>query len=182
MTKQLFRAKRVQVIVEFTLGKPIGEADSCAMARREWADHDDTKPSSNRRLWRTNPASSAVSRIRCRSHLARGRSLGDLPKTCHLLPSTAILEPQSRYARFNCSIRYLPREGMPANVGLGLRTASGAERSLGGTKYPLSQLPNATPFEEHRQVAIFADLENRSVQRCGQAGQGSRTLDRAAQL
>jgi hypothetical protein len=117
------------------------------------------------------------------SIVSRGaKGIGDLPKTCHLLPSIAILEPQSRYARFNCSIRYLPREGMPANVGPGLRTASGAERSLGGTKYPLSQLPNATPFEEHRQVAIFADLENRSVQRCGQAGQGSRALDRAAQL
>ena len=26
---------------------------------------------------------------------------GDLPKNCHLLPSTAILEPQNRYDRFN---------------------------------------------------------------------------------
>ena len=110
------------------------------------------------------------------------RRLGALPKNCHLLPSTASLEPQSRYARFTCSIRYLPREGMPANVGPVLRTAGGAVRCLGGTKYPLSQLPNAPPFEEHRQVAIFADLENGPVQRGGQAGQGSRTLDRAAQF
>jgi hypothetical protein len=27
------------------------------------------------------------------------RGIGDLPKNCHLLPSTAILEPQNRYAR-----------------------------------------------------------------------------------
>ena len=33
------------------------------------------------------------------------REFGDLPKTCHLLPSTAILEPQNRYARCN---RFIP--------------------------------------------------------------------------
>jgi hypothetical protein len=32
---------------------------------------------------------------------------GDLPKTCHLLASTAILEPQNRYIRFNHFIRSL---------------------------------------------------------------------------
>ena len=45
-----------------------------------------------------------------------------------------------------------------------------------------SQLPNATPLQEHGQIAIFADLENGSMQRGGQAGQGPRALDRAAQL
>jgi hypothetical protein len=43
------------------------------------------------------------------------RRLGDLPKNCHLLPSTGILEPQNRYARFNRCIPYLPAEGMPAS-------------------------------------------------------------------
>jgi hypothetical protein len=45
----------------------------------------------------------------------RGASLtGDLPKTCQLLPSTAILQPQNRYVRFNRRIPHLPLEGMPA--------------------------------------------------------------------
>ena len=40
------------------------------------------------------------------SNLPReAREFGDLPKTCHLLPSTAILEPQNRYARCN---RFIP--------------------------------------------------------------------------
>jgi hypothetical protein len=89
VTQQIFRAGRAQIIVEATLGKPIGEAGSCAMPRREWADHDDTKPSSTLRLWRANLASSAVSRIRCRSHRARREVSGTFPKTaiyCHLLP------------------------------------------------------------------------------------------------
>ena len=38
------------------------------------------------------------------------RRLGDLPKNCHLLPSTAISAPQKRYARCNRSIRFLAPE------------------------------------------------------------------------
>jgi hypothetical protein len=45
VTQQIFRAGRARIIVEATMGKPIGEAGSCATARREWADHHDTKPS-----------------------------------------------------------------------------------------------------------------------------------------
>jgi hypothetical protein len=33
-----------------------------------------------------------------------GETTGDLPKNCHLLPSTAILEAQNRYDRFNSFI------------------------------------------------------------------------------
>jgi hypothetical protein len=32
------------------------------------------------------------------------RRIGDLPKNCHLLPSTAISEPQNPYAPYNRSI------------------------------------------------------------------------------
>ena len=39
--------------------------------------------------------------------VARGEAVGDLPKNCHLLPSTAILEPQSRWARYNRFVPYL---------------------------------------------------------------------------
>jgi hypothetical protein len=113
LTQRIFRAGRARTIVEATLGKPIGEASSCAITRRKWADHDNTKPSSTRRLWRANLASSSVSRIRCRSHRARARRRGDLPKNCHLLPSTAILEPQNRYAPFNRSIRCPSRAFWP---------------------------------------------------------------------
>jgi hypothetical protein len=59
---------------------------------------------------------------------ARGaRRLETFPKTaicCHF-------GAQNRYFRFNCSIPFLPLEGMPASLGPGLRTASAAERSLG---------------------------------------------------
>jgi hypothetical protein len=50
------------------------------------------------------------------------------------LPSTAIychLSPQNHYDRFNASRHFLPFEGVPASLGPGLRTVSGAIRSLG---------------------------------------------------
>ena len=58
------------------------------------------------------------------------RRLRALPKNCHLLPFAAILSPQYRYVRCNRFIRSLHREGMPASLGPGLRTVSGAGRSL----------------------------------------------------
>ena len=111
VTQQIFRTGRARIIVDATLGKPIGEAGSRAIAHREWAVHDDTRPSSTHRLWRANLASSAVSRIRCRSHRARARRLKDLPKNCHLLPSTAILPPHNCYDRFNRSNSFLAPQG-----------------------------------------------------------------------
>ena len=45
------------------------------------------------------------------------RRLGDLPKNCHLLPSTAILHLQNRYSRFNRCIR-CPLEGMLESLSL----------------------------------------------------------------
>jgi hypothetical protein len=62
--------------------------------------------------------------------------LGALPKNCHLLPSIAILEPQNRYVRFNRFIRFLPLEGVPASLGPGLRTVSGAVRIRGDASRP----------------------------------------------
>ncbi len=119
VTQQIFCAGRARIIVEAILGKPIGEAGSRAMARREWAVHDDTRPSSTHTLWRANLASSAVSRIRCRSHRARARRLKDLPKNCHLLPSTAILPPHNCYDRFNRSNSFLAPQGRAGRPGPG---------------------------------------------------------------
>jgi hypothetical protein len=92
--------------------------------------------------------SAGESKPGCFSHLknslsiaiARGRQLGALPENCHLLPSTAILGPQNRYACFNCSISSLPFEGMPASMGAGLRTVSGAVGSLGAKLSPKASL------------------------------------------
>jgi hypothetical protein len=56
------------------------------------------------------------------------------------LPSAAIccrLSPQNRYACFNRPISFLALEGVPASLGPGLRTVSGAKRSL-GRKLPSS--------------------------------------------
>ena len=52
------------------------------------------------------------------SIMSRGaKRIGDLPKTCHLLPSTAILYAQNRYTRFDRCIRSLPLEGVSASHG-----------------------------------------------------------------
>ena len=45
-----------------------------------------------------------------------------------------------------------------------------------------SQLPNPPPFKKHGQVTVLADLEHGAMEGGGQAGQGSRALDGAAQL
>jgi hypothetical protein len=115
----------VRIIVYATLEKPIGEPDSYAMARRGSADHDDITPSLTSKFWRVNLAlKQAGSAGLCSTgilpvessdtgwkpaplrtkesvvdRIAQGKTAGDLPKNCHLLPSTAILELQNRYAR-----------------------------------------------------------------------------------
>ena len=67
-----------------------------------------------------------VSHLKNSFSIARpGREGGDLPKTCHLLPSTAILEPQNRYSHFNRCIRSLPLEGVLASLGTRLRAVYG---------------------------------------------------------
>jgi hypothetical protein len=76
----------------------------------------------------------------------RALRLRALPENCHLLPSTAISEPQNRYVRFNRFIRFLPLEGVPASLGLGLRTVSGAVRTLG------AKLPSRASLSHDRRI------------------------------
>ena len=45
------------------------------------------------------------------------RRMGDLPKNCHLLPSTAILEPQNCYLRFNRFNSFLAPRGRAGQPG-----------------------------------------------------------------
>ena len=53
------------------------------------------------------------------SNASRGaRGPGALSKNCHLLPSTAIFEPQNRYTSCNRSIPSVPLECLPASLGL----------------------------------------------------------------
>jgi hypothetical protein len=64
---------------------------------------------------KANLASSDILRNRCRLHPTQAINLGDLPKTCHLLPFTAILSRQNRYAHFNrciCSGRRLAEKNI----------------------------------------------------------------------
>jgi hypothetical protein len=49
--------------------------------------------------------------------VAQGKTAGDLPKNCHLLPSAAILERQNPYTRCNRSIPSLPLEAVAAILG-----------------------------------------------------------------
>ena len=46
----------------------------------------------------------------------------------------------------------------------------------------VSKLPHPPSLEKHGHVPVLADLEYGTVLRGGQAGQGSRALDRPAQL
>ena len=91
--------------------------------------------------WREGTANGPVSmgdpRIRLPSelfvfdHAGRSEKAGALPKNCHLLPSTAILEPKNRYARCN---RCVPRllKTCPHRWAAELTTVSGANGSRGG--------------------------------------------------
>jgi hypothetical protein len=47
-----------------------------------------------------------------------GETAGDLPKNCHLLPSTGILEPQNRYDRLNRFNSFLALRGRAGQPGL----------------------------------------------------------------
>jgi hypothetical protein len=88
-TQQFTRAVAcARIIVYAKLGKPIGAPDSSSMARRESADDDETTLWSTSRLGRANPSSSAIERIRYRTHRAGRRRSEAFPKPaiyCHQL-------------------------------------------------------------------------------------------------
>ena len=120
--------------------KPIGEAGSGAVDR---PDHHDTTPSLTRTPWRANLASSAISSIRCRSHRA-GRDVW-LPsrKTaicCHLLPFS-----RCKTVRLVAICPISCPSGVPASLGPGLRTVSGAVRILGAKLSSRASLSHDPP-------------------------------------
>jgi hypothetical protein len=86
------------------------------------------------------------------------RWIGDLLKNCHLLPSTAISEPQNRFVRFNRSIRSLPLVGVPASLGPGLRTASGVERTLGEKLSPSAICPVTGESDNSQKMQLAAAI------------------------
>ena len=57
------------------------------------------------------------------------RRLRALPKNCHLLPSAAICSRKTASTVSTVPFLFLPLEGVPASLGPGLRTVSGAVRS-----------------------------------------------------
>jgi hypothetical protein len=73
-------------------------------------------------------------------------------------PKTAIYcdyGPQNRCDCFNRTFLYLPLEGVPASLGPGLRTASGAVRSL-GAKLPPSAICPMTGESANSQKMLLA--------------------------
>ena len=62
-----------------------------------------------------------------------GSRIGDLPKTCRLLPSTAILQPQNRYARSNRFIRTLPAGRVMSSLGPRAESRERRPTGAGGT-------------------------------------------------
>jgi hypothetical protein len=129
----------VRIIVYATLEKPIGEPDLCAMARRGSADHVDITPTLTSRFWRVNLAlKQAGSAGLCSTGIwpvessdtgwkpvplrakefvvdrfAQGKTAGDLPKNCHLLPPTAI------YGHFGAAKPLRPLEPLHSFVAPG---------------------------------------------------------------
>jgi hypothetical protein len=83
----------------------------------EAADPDDTLQWSINGLRKSNCVPSAIPK-KSPAIASRGaKRLGDLPKSCHLLPSTAISEPQNRYVRFNRSISFVALRGRAGQPG-----------------------------------------------------------------
>jgi hypothetical protein len=86
---------------------------------------------------------------------ARGaRRLETFPKTaicCHF-------GAQNRYFRFNRSIPFLPLEGMPASLGPGLRTVSGATRSLGAKLSPTAICPMTGESANSQKMLLAAAI------------------------
>jgi mRNA-degrading endonuclease toxin of MazEF toxin-antitoxin module len=83
----------------------------------EAADADDTWQWSINRLRKSNCVPSAIPKKSLAIASRGARRLEDLPKSCHLLPSTAISEPQNRYVRFNRSISFVAPRGRAGQPG-----------------------------------------------------------------
>jgi hypothetical protein len=101
------------------------------MARRESSNHDDTTPWSINGLRKSNWVPSAIPK-KSPAIASRGaRRPETFPKAatyCHLLP---FWSRKTAKSVSTVSIHFLPFEGVPASLGPGLRTVSGAVRSLG---------------------------------------------------
>jgi hypothetical protein len=48
--------------------------------------------------------------------------------------------------------------------------------------WAILQVPDASSLEEHGEIAVLADLEDRSVQRGGEGGEGPGALNGSTQL
>jgi hypothetical protein len=157
--------RRARIIVYAPFAKHVGKPDLSALARWESAYHDERAPMSPIKLWsmkrRLRKRDWRVHEIRASSPcglqtrdgsqcqfgrrnsfsiaLPGGATAGDLPKNCHLLPSTAILEPRNRYTRCNRfdlilgpQSSVLGLHGWPAILRRGSQNRGRADRSLGG--------------------------------------------------
>jgi hypothetical protein len=83
--------------VDIKVGKSFPADSFCAPARRESADHDEANTMVDQQAVESKPG--LVSHLKNSLSMASGGAmrLRALPKNCHLLPSTAISEPQKRY-------------------------------------------------------------------------------------
>jgi hypothetical protein len=120
-----------------TSGKPIGEPDSCALARRESAIHVVRTTWLTTRLQTAKFASSSRSTIFVVDRIARSKTSR---RPSQKLPSTAIywhlvaVKPLHPFQPLQ-SLR--ARRGRQASLGPGLRTASSGREELAGCGHPV---------------------------------------------
>jgi hypothetical protein len=103
-------------------------------------------------------ASSAVYRIRCRSRRAGRDGSEPFPKAaiyCHLLPFCS-----RKTASFvsTVSVHFLRLEGVPASLSPGLRTVSGAMRSLGAKLSPGAACPMTGESTNSQKMLLAAAI------------------------
>ena len=73
-------------------------------------------------------------------------------------------ESRNRYKRFNRSFP-LPLEGVPASLGPGLRTASGAKRSLGEKRPSAIRAMTGESTNSQKMLLAVAIAEGNSVEK-----------------
>jgi hypothetical protein len=124
----------------------------------EAADADDTWQWSINGLRKSNWIPSAIPK-KSPAIASRGaRWLGALPKSCHLLPPAAILGRKTATLVSTVTFLFLPLEGVPASLGPGLRTVSGAERGLGAKLSPTAVCPMTGESANSQKMLLAAAI------------------------
>jgi hypothetical protein len=155
-------------IVAYTrLRESVRQPDCRITEFGEAADPDDTWQWSINGLQKSNWAPSAIPKKSPAIASREAKRLGALPKNCHLLPSTGILEPQNRNDRFNRSISFVAFRGRAGQPG------TRAENRERGREERGCQAVTEGHLSHDRRIR--QQSEN-AARRCDRRGYGRREL------